>query len=319
MNIINIEKPRVEVVEVADNGTYGKFVVEPLERGFGTTLGNALRRVLLSSVPGVAPTSIKIDGIQHEFSTVPGVKEDVTEIILNVKRLALKINGSSSEKIIKIDASKEGEIKAKDLICDDEVEIVNPDLHLVTLGKGAKLYAEIAINKGRGYVSGERNKLSMQPVIGTIPVDSIYTPSHKVNYTVENMRVGQQTDFDRLTLEVWTNGVVRADEAVAIAANILMEHINLLAGISDVEFISTIPSPVAVEEAAEDILEHSIEELDLSVRSFNCLKRAQIHTLGNLTSKTEYEMMRVRNLGRKSLDEVIIKLNQMGLTLREDD
>lgn len=318
MNVMVIEKPKVECVEISGNGTYGKFVIEPLERGYGTTLGNSMRRVLLSSIPGAAVTSVKIDGVLHEFSTVPGVKEDVTEIILNIKNLAIVMT-EGDEKVIHIDAQGEGVVCAKDIKCDEGVEILNGDMHIATLNKDAKLYMEITINRGRGYVSAERNKQIMQPVIGVIPVDSIYTPAHRVNYTVENTRVGQITDYDRLTLEVWTNGTVRPDEAVSIGASILSEHVNLLVALSENAIKAEIVSGSNDESESNKQLDMSIEDLDLSVRSYNCLKRASIHTVRDLTERSEDDMMRVRNLGRKSLEEVIESLHEMGLGLKPNE
>ena len=311
--MIEIEKPRIEALDLAANGTYGKFVVEPLERGYGTTIGNSLRRVLLSSLPGHAVTSIKIDGVLHEFSTIPGVKEDVTEIVLNIKQLIVKLHSDGPETVY-IDAKGPCEITAGDIKGDANVEIFNPDLHIATLNEDAKLYMEITINKGRGYVSAERNKQISQPVIGLIPVDSIYTPVPKVNFEVENTRVGQVTDFDKLTLEIWTNGTLTPNEAVSLGAKIFNEHLNLFidlaAGTKDVEIM------VEKEETKkEKVLEMTIEELDLSVRSYNCLKRAGINTVEDLIQKTEEDMMNVRNLGRKSLEEVINKLLSLGLTL----
>ena len=287
--MIEIEKPRIETEELTEDGKYGKFVVEPLERGFGNTLGNSLRRVLLSSLEGCAVTSIKIDGVLHEFSTIPGVKEDVTEIVLNMKSL------------------------------DDEVEILNPELHIATLGEGAKLNMEITVDKGRGYIPSERNKqLSGNNVIGVLPIDSIYTPVLKVNYTVDNTRVGQITDYDKLTLDVWTNGVINAQEAVSLAAKVLTEHLNLFVNLSD----KASSAEVMVEKddkGKEKILEMTIEDLDLSVRSFNCLKRAGINTVEDLINKSEEDMMKVRNLGRKSLEEVVQKLNSLGFSLQKED
>jgi DNA-directed RNA polymerase subunit alpha len=291
-------------------------VVEPLERGYGITLGNSLRRILLSSLPGVAVTSIKIDGVLHEFSTVPGVIEDVTEIILNIKNLSLKLH-SEGPKIIYIDADGEGEIKAGDIKVDSDVEILNPDLHICTLNGESRFYMELVINKNRGYVSAEKNKQPGQP-IGIIPVDSIYTPVSKVNYTVENTRVGQITDYDKLTLEVWTNGSIKPDEAISLGAKILSEHLSLFIDLSDHAKHAEIM--VEKEETKkEKVLEMTIEELDLSVRSYNCLKRASINTVEDLTNKTEEDMMKVRNLGRKSLEEVLQKLHALGLSLAPNE
>ena len=302
---------------MAPDGSYGKFVVEPLERGYGTTLGNSLRRVLLSSLPGVAVNSVKIDGVLHEFSTIPGVKEDVTEIILNIKGLTARIHGEGP-KIVYIEADGETDVTAGSIKCDSEVEILNPDLHIATVGADGKLYMEITLTKGRGYVPAERNKQTMAAEIGVIPVDSIFTPCLKVNYTVENTRVGQITDYDKLTLEVWTNGTISAKEAVSLAAKVLTEHLNLFVDLSD-ETYSTEIMVEKDEKGKEKVLEMTIEELDLSVRSFNCLKRAGINTVEDLINKTEDDMMKVRNLGRKSLEEVIGKLNALGFSLQSDD
>ena len=316
--MIEFEKPRIEALDLAPDGSYGKFVIEPLERGYGTTLGNSLRRVLLSSLPGVAVTSVKIDGILHEFSTIEGVKEDVTEIILNIKGLTAKINGEGP-KTVYIEAEGACEVTAGSIKCDSEVEILDPDMHIATLGEGAKLYMEITLDKGRGYVSAEMNKQNMAPVISVIPVDSIYTPVEKVNYTVENTRVGQITDFNKLTLEVWTNGTISAKEAVSLAAKIIMEHLELFVDLSGDMYAGS-PIMVNKEDNKKDgLLEMTIEELDLSVRSFNCLKRAGINTVGDLINKTEEDMMKVRNLGRKSLEEVINKLASLGFTLSQEE
>lgn len=310
--MIEIEKPRIECVSNSDDNTYGKFIVEPLERGYGITLGNSLRRILLSSLPGAAVNSIKIDGVLHEFSTVPGVVEDVTEIILNIKSLSLLIHGEGS-KVIYIDANGEGPITAGDIITDQDVEILNPDLHIATLNGDHRFYMEMVISKGRGYVSADKNKQAGQP-IGVIPVDSIYTPVKKVNYTVENTRVGQITDYDKLTLEVWTDGSINPDEAISLGAKILSEHLNLFVDLSDQAKHTEIM--VEKEETKkEKVLEMTIEELDLSVRSYNCLKRAGINTVEDLTNRTEEDMMKVRNLGRKSLEEVLQKLQALGLLL----
>ena len=315
--MIEIEKPQIETAEIKSDGTYGRFVLEPLERGFGTTLGNSLRRVLLSSLPGVAVTSIKIDGVQHEFSTVPGVKEDVTEIVLNIKGLIAKIHGEAP-KTIHIEAEGECEVTAGDIKVDSEVEILDPGMHIATLGPGAKLYMEIVIDKGRGYVPSERNKQKLQNVIGVIPVDSIYTPVLKVNYTVENTRVGQITDYDKLTLEVWTDGTISAKEAVSLGAKVLTEHLNLFVDLSD-EVYATDIMVEKDDKGKEKVLEMTIEELDLSVRSFNCLKRAGINTVEDLINKSEEDMMKVRNLGRKSLEEVMAKLEGLGFSLNKED
>ena len=315
--MIGIEKPRIETAEISADGKYGRFVVEPLERGYGTTLGNSLRRVLLSSLPGYAITSVKIDGVLHEFTTIPGVKEDVTEIVLNLKNVILKIHGDGP-KTIYIDANGDEEITAGSIKTDSEVEILNPELHIATLNSDAHVSMELTCDKGRGYVSAERNKQMMQPIIGVIAIDSIYTPVLKVNYTVENTRVGQITDYDKLTLEVWTNGTINAMEAVSLGAKILNEHLNLFGDLSG-EAYDTEVMVVKNDNGKEKVLEMTIEELDLSVRSFNCLKRAQINTVEDLISRTEEDMMKVRNLGRKSLDEVVAKLNSLGFDLRRDE
>ena len=315
--MIGIEKPRIETADVLPDGTYGKFVVEPLERGYGTTLGNSLRRVLLSSLPGYAITSVKIDGILHEFSTIPGVKEDVTEIVLNLKSVILKIHGDGP-KTMYVDVKGEGEITAGSFKTDSDVEILNPDLHIASLDSDAHVVMELTCNNGRGYDSAERNKQYLQPPIGVIAIDSIYSPVLKVNYTVENTRVGQITDYDKLTLEVWTNGTISAKEAVSLGAKILCDHFTLFTDLS--ESVGSKPTVVEKAEAQRDkVLEMTIEELDLSVRSFNCLKRANINTVEDLISKTEDEMMKVRNLGRKSLEEVINKLAMMGLHLADEE
>ncbi|MDD4188863.1 MAG: DNA-directed RNA polymerase subunit alpha [Eubacteriales bacterium] len=314
--MIEIEKPNIECVETKEDNTYGKFVVEPLERGYGTTLGNTLRRILLSSLPGVAVTSIKIDGVLHEFSTIPGVVEDVTEIILNIKELSMKLYGEGS-KVVYIDKSTEGPVTAADIKADSDVEILNPELLICTLNGDSRFYMEITINKGRGYYPAERNKHSGQP-IGIIPVDSIYTPVRKVNYTVENTRVGQATDWDKLTLEVWTDGSIKPGEAISLGAKIMSEHLNLFIDLSDRARDTEIM--VEKEETKkEKVLEMTIEELDLSVRSYNCLKRAGINTVEDLTNRSEADMMKVRNLGRKSLDEVVQKLNGLSLTLKSSE
>ena len=314
--MIEIEKPKIECIETPGDATYGKYVVEPLERGYGTTLGNALRRIMLSSLPGTAATSIKIAGVQHEFSTIPGVKEDVTEIVLNIKGLLTKLH-SEGVKTVYIEAVGPCEVTAGDIKSDGELEVLNPDMHIATLDAGATLNMEITLSHGRGYVSADRNK-PQQTVIGLIPVDSIYTPVYKVNYTVENTRVGNMTDYDKLTLEVWTDGTISARDAVSLGAKILCDHFALFTDLS--ESVSSKPTVVEKSEAQHDkVLEMTIEELDLSVRSFNCLKRANINTVQDLISKTEDEMMKVRNLGRKSLEEVINKLNMMGLSLADEE
>ena len=315
--MIGMEKPRIECAELSDDGRYGKFVVEPLERGFGTTLGNSLRRILLSSLPGVAATSVKIDGVLHEFSTINGVKEDVSEIILNIKKLALTMT-SDLPKVVYIEAAGKCEICARDIKADMDVEILNPDLHIATLNEDAKLYMEITLNKDRGYVSSEKNKQNSQPIVGVIHVDSIYTPIEKVNFTVENTRVGNVTDLDKLSLEVWTNATIQPQEAVSLAAKIFSELMDLFIDLS--ENAKNTEVMVEKEETKkEKVLEITIEELDLSVRSYNCLKRAGINTVEDLTNKTEDDMMKVRNLGRKSLEEVIHKLEALGLSLAAEE
>ena len=316
--MIEIEKPQIECIETPGEASYGKYVVEPLERGYGTTLGNALRRIMLSSLPGTAATSIKIAGVQHEFSTIPGVKEDVTEIVLNIKGLLTKLH-TESGKTVYIEATGPCEVTAGDIKADAEVEVLNPELHIATLDSGASLNMEITLSHGRGYVSADRNKAAQpQTVIGVIPVDSIYTPVYKVNVTVEPTRVGASSDFDKLTLEVWTDGTISARDAVSLGAKILCDHFTLFTYLS--ETVGSKPTVVEKQETGgSKILDLTIEELDLSVRSFNCLKRANINTVADLISKTEDEMMKVRNLGRKSLEEVINKLAMMGLTLASDD
>ena len=316
--IEKVEKPKIEIADVSNDGTYGKFVVSPLERGFGTTLGNSLRRVLLSSLEGVAPTAIKIDGVVHEFSTIPGVKEDVTEIVLNIKNFIAKLHCDGA-KTVEINAEGPCEVTADSIKCDSEVEILNPQLHIATLGENAKLYMEITLDKGRGYVPAERNKQNMPAnVIGDIPVDSIYTPVYRVNFSVENARVAQRIDFDKLTLEVWTNGIISAQEAVSLAAKFLTEHLNLFVDLSD-KGSSTEIMVEKDDKGKEKVLEMTIEELDLSVRSFNCLKRAGINTVEDLINKSEEDMMKVRNLGRKSLEEVVWKMASLGFNLRKEE
>lgn len=314
--MIEIEKPKIETVAVSEDGTHGKFVVEPLERGYGTTLGNSLRRILLSSLPGAAVTSVQIDGVLHEFSTIPGVLEDVTEIILNLKGLSIKIH-SDDVKVLEIDAEGEGVVTAGDIRTDSDVEILNPDLHIATLSSDARLHMRIWANRGRGYVSAEKNKSDEQP-IGVIPIDSIYTPITRVNYTIENTRVGQVTNYDKLTLEVWTDGSIRPEEAVSIGAKVLSEHLMLFVGLTDEARDAEIMVEKE-EDKKEKVLEMTIEELDLSVRSYNCLKRAGINTVQELITKTEEDMMKVRNLGRKSLEEVQEKLEELSLGLRSED
>ena len=314
--MIEIEKPRIECQESPDDISYGKFVVEPLERGYGTTLGNSLRRVLLSSLPGTAPTSIRIAGVQHEFSTIPGVKEDVTEIVLNVKGIIARLH-CDGPKTVYIEAAGECEVTAGDIKADGEVEILNPELHIASLGPDGALSMEITLAHGRGYVPADKNK-SAQQVIGTIPVDSIYAPVLKVNYAVENTRVGNQTDFDKLTIEVWTDKTISARDALSLGAKILCDHFTLFTDLSDT--IGNSCTVVEKEpERPDTVMKMTIEELDLSVRSFNCLKRANINTVEDLTNKTEEEMIKVRNLGRKSLEEVEHKLAMMGLSLANDD
>ena len=314
--MIEIEKPQIECIETPGDATYGKYVVEPLERGYGTTLGNALRRIMLSSLPGTAATSIKIAGVQHEFSTIPGVKEDVTEIVLNIKGLLTKLFAEGT-KTVYIEAVGPCEVTAGDIKLDGEVEILNPEMHIATLDSGATLNMEITLSHGRGYVPADRNKPA-QTVIGVIPVDSIYTPVRKVNYTVAPTRVGASSDFDKLTLEVWTDGTISARDAVSLGAKILCDHFTLFTDLS--ENVGSKPTVVEKAEAQRDkVLEMTIEELDLSVRSFNCLKRANINPVEYLISKTEDEMMKVRNLGRKSLEEVMNKLAMMGLSLAKEE
>ena len=315
--MIEMEKPNIDCVELSEDGRYGKFVVTPLERGYGTTLGNSLRRILLSSLPGAAATSIKIEGVQHEFSTVPGVTDDVAEIILNIKKMAVKLH-SDVPKTVYIEAKGAQEITAGDIKHDSDVEIFNPDLHIATLNDDARLYIEITLSKGRGYVSAEKNKQEMQPVIGVIPVDSIYTPVTKVNYTVENTRVGQYTDREELTVELWTNGTIKPDEAISLAAKIMNDLLRLFVDLSD-DAKNTEIIVEKEENKKEKVLEMTIEELDLSVRSYNCLKRAGINTVEDLINKSEEDMMKVRNLGRKSLEEVINKLNGLGLFLKKEE
>ena len=315
--MIEIEKPQIECIETPGDASYGKYVIEPLERGYGTTLGNALRRIMLSSLPGTAATSIKIAGVQHEFSTVPGVKEDVTEIVLNVKSLLTKLH-CDGPKTVFIEATGPCEVTAGDIKGDSEVEVLNPDLHIATLDVGATLSMEITLSHGRGYVSADRNKALRGGVIGVIPIDSIYTPVYKVNYTVENTRVGSMSDFDKLTLEVWTDSTITARDAVSLGAKILCDHFALFTDLSDAlgDKSTVVEKPT---DSKSKVLELTIEELDLSVRSFNCLKRANINTVEDLISKTEDEMMKVRNLGRKSLEEVINKLAMMGLSLADEE
>ena len=315
--MVEIEKPRIECEENPGDASYGKYVVEPLERGYGTTLGNSLRRILLSSLPGTAVTSIKIAGVLHEFTTIPGVKEDVTEIVLNVKNIIAKLH-CEGVKTVHIEAAGACTVTAGDIKADSDVEILNPDLHICTLGADATLSMELTLSHGRGYVPADKNKQVQQPVIGVIPVDSIYSPVRKVNYTVENTRVGDATDYDKLTLEVWTNGTIDARDAVSLGARILCDHFTLFTDLSE-----TMGNKSTVVEKAETqrdkVMEMTIDDMDLSVRSYNCLKRANINTVEDLISKTEEEMMKVRNLGRKSLEEVINKLAMMGLSLASEE
>ncbi len=314
--MIEIEKPRIECIDSPEDLSYGKFVIEPLERGYGTTLGNSLRRILLSSLPGTAVTSIKIAGVLHEFSTIPGVKEDVTEIVLNVKKIVAKLHTAEPQTVV-IESSEEGEITAGDIKSTGELEVLNPELHIATLGPNANFSMELTFEHGRGYVSAERNKQEQMP-IGVLPIDSIYTPVHKVNYYVENTRVGNMTDYDKLTIEVWTDKTISARDAVSYSAKILNDHLMLFIDLSE-----EIGNKVTVVEPAENqsdkVLDMIIEELDLSVRSFNCLKRAGINTVKDLIGKTQEDMMKVRNLGHKSLEEVINKLDTMGLSLASED
>ena len=313
--IAEIEKAHIDCAELSQDGTYGKFIIEPLERGFGNTLGNALRRVLLSSLPGVAVTTIKIEGIQHEFSTVPGVTEDVSEIILNLKALSAKLY-SDQMKTVTIDVKGPCEVKAKDIVVDDELEFVDPEAHIATLNEDAHLQMTLTVDSGRGYVSADKNKYPNMP-IGVIPIDSIFTPIKKVNYSVSDTRVGQITDYDKLTLEVWTDGSVQPDEAISLAAKILTEHLTLFVGLT--EQVTTIAFTDQEDDKKEKVLEMTIEELDLSVRAYNCLKRAGINTISELVQRNQEDMMKVRNLGRKSLEEVEQKLEALGLSLRPSE
>lgn len=318
--MFEFEKPNIDIQQLDEDNGYGKFVIEPLERGYGTTLGNSLRRIMLSSLPGAAVSSIKIEGVLHEFTTIEGVKEDVSEIILNIKNIAIKNNSDSFEpKVAYIEFEGEGVVTAGDIQADPDIEIVNPDAKIATLSGGpeSKLFMELTITRGRGYIGAEKNKSDDQP-IGVIPIDSIYTPVKRVNLIVENTRVGQITDFDKLTLEVWTNGTLKPDEAVSLAAKVLSEHLNLFIDLSE----NAKHAEVMVEkedDEKEKVLEMSIDELELSVRSYNCLKRAGINTVQELTNKTPEEMMKVRNLGRKSLEEVLLKLKELELSLRSAD
>ncbi len=315
--MIEIERPNIVTADLSEDGTHGTFVIEPLERGYGTTLGNSLRRVLLSSLPGVAATSIKVDGALHEISTIPGVKEDLTEIVMNVKGIVAKLHCAVPKTVI-VEGSGFADITAGDIQVDSDIEILNKDHHLVTVEEGHEFYMEITFEHGRGYVSSEKNKQNGQPILGVIYTDSIYTPVYSANYTVENTRVGNITDFDKLTLSVATNGIITAKEAVSLAAKILVEHLNLFIELSETakneEIMVDRP-----ETQKEKVLEMTIEELDMSVRSFNCLKRAGIDTVEDLTNKTEEDMIKVRNLGKKSLEEVIQKLQSLGLSLKKTE
>ncbi|MBM7707544.1 DNA-directed RNA polymerase subunit alpha [Chryseomicrobium aureum] len=314
--MLEIEKPKIETIEISEDAKYGKFVVEPLERGYGNTLGNSLRRILLSSLPGAAVTSIQIDGVLHEFSTIEGVVEDVASIIMNVKKLALKIY-SDEEKVIEIDVKGEGSVTAADITHDSDVEILNPELYIATIGKNGHLRMRLYANRGRGYTPADQNKREDLP-IGVIPIDSIYTPVSRVNFQVENTRVGQSTNYDKLSLDVWTDGSTGPKEAISLGAKILTEHLNIFVGMTDEAKTAEIMVEKE-EDQKEKVLEMTIEELDLSVRSYNCLKRAGINTVLELANKSEDDMMKVRNLGRKSLEEVKAKLDELGLGLRKED
>ena len=318
--MIEIEKPKIEIVEISEDNRYGKFVCEPLERGYGTTLGNSLRRILLSSLQGAAITSIRIDGVLHEFSTIPGVRDDVTNIILNLKSLCLKMH-CEEPRVIRIDVEGETEVTAADIITDDDVEILNPDLHIATVNETGSLKMEMTVERGRGYVPADKNK-KPDHVIGIIPIDSIFSPISRVNYTVKDTRVGNVTDYDKLTLEVWTDGSIRPEEAVSKSASILVAHLKLfqnMAGLPEEEEEEEGTFTEAEENDASKVLEMTIEDLDLSVRSYNCLKRANINTVEDLVSKSEEDMMKVRNLGRKSLEEVKKKLQELDLSLVENE
>ena len=318
--MVVFNKPKIEIADISEDKKYGKFVVEPLERGYGTTLGNSLRRIMLSSLPGTAVSQVKIDGVLHEFSSIPGVKEDVTEIIMNIKSLSIKNNSDSEEaKVAYIDFEGEGVVTAGDIQCDPDIEILNPDLVIAHLNGGAdsKLYMELTITKGRGYVSADKNKNDELP-IGVIAVDSIYTPVERVNLTVQNTRVGQVTDYDKLTLDVYTNGTLAPDEAVSLAAKVLSEHLSLFIDLSENAKQAEIMVETESDEK-EKVLEMNIDELELSVRSYNCLKRAGINTVEELTNRTSEDMMKVRNLGRKSLEEVLAKLKELGLELNQSE
>jgi len=314
--MIEIEKPKIETIEISDDASFGKFVVEPLERGYGTTLGNSLRRILLSSLPGAAITSVQIDGAQHEFSTLEGVVEDVTTIILNLKQIALKIY-SEDVKTLELDVNGEGVVTAADLTYDSDVEVLNPELPIATLNSKGSLYMKISAEKGRGYRPAEENNQGDQP-IGVIPIDSIFSPVTRAAYQVENTRVGQKANFDKLTFDVWTDGSIRPEEAVSLGAKVLTEHLNIFVGLTE-EAQQAEVMVEKEEDQKEKVLEMTIEELDLSVRSYNCLKRAGINTVQELSTKSEEDMMKVRNLGRKSLDEIRLKMDELGLELRNDD
>lgn len=318
--MIDIEKPKIEIAEISEDNRYGKFICEPLERGYGTTFGNSLRRMLLSSLEGAAITSIRIDGVLHEFSTIPGVRDDVTNIVLNLKELCLKMTGNEP-RIIRIDVEGEKEVTAADIICDADIEILNPDLHIATVNEDSKLKIEMTVERGRGYVPADKNK-KPDDTIGVIPIDSIFSPVKRVNYTVQDTRVGNVTDYDRLILEVWTDGSLRPEEAVSKAAGILVMHLKLfqnMDGLPEEEEEEEATFPEEEEDDSSKVLDMTIEDLDLSVRSFNCLKRANINTVADLAEKTEDDMMKVRNLGRKSLEEVKKKLEELGLTLKQNN
>lgn len=318
--MIDIEKPKIEIAEISEDNRYGKFICEPLERGYGTTFGNSLRRMLLSSLEGAAITSIRIDGVLHEFSTIPGVRDDVTNIVLNLKELCLKMTGNEP-RIIRIDVEGEKEVTAADIICDADIEILNPDLHIATVNEDGKLKIEMTVGRGRGYVPADKNK-KPDDTIGVIPIDSIFSPVKRVNYTVQDTRVGNVTDYDRLILEVWTDGSLRPEEAVSKAAGILVMHLKLfqnMDGLPEEEEEEEATFPEEEEDDSSKVLDMTIEDLDLSVRSFNCLKRANINTVADLAEKTEDDMMKVRNLGRKSLEEVKKKLEELGLTLKQNN
>ena len=318
--MIDIEKPKIEIAEISEDNRYGKFICEPLERGYGTPFGNSLRRMLLSSLEGAAITSIRIDGVLHEFSTIPGVRDDVTNIVLNLKELCLKMTGNEP-RIIRIDVEGEKEVTAADIICDADIEILNPDLHIATVNEDGKLKIEMTVERGRGYVPADKNK-KPDDTIGVIPIDSIFSPVKRVNYTVQDTRVGNVTDYDRLILEVWTDGSLRPEEAVSKAAGILVMHLKLfqnMDGLPEEEEEEEATFPEEEEDDSSKVLDMTIEDLDLSVRSFNCLKRANINTVADLAEKTEDDMMKVRNLGRKSLEEVKKKLEELGLTLKQNN